>query len=169
VQVAKLAIQIIVIMFAYCFVCSSQVLAMDPEVMAKKVLCHTCLVKIYVAQQNVKDATTEFNELLKLTPNDASVHFDYGNFLARNGKADLAVTQFKLAAKFKPSVPEYQVGLGNSLMYSKDYNGATAAYSKACLLGGKYQDLLQKAQQYELQQKVYEQYQAKIKAQKESE
>ena len=166
----------VVVITALFVVFGSQVFAMDPDVMAKKVLCHTCLMEIYIAQANVKEATTEFNELFKLTPNDAALHFKYANFLARNSKPDLAVPHFKLAAKLKPAVPEYQVGLGNTLMYAKDYSGAEAAYTKAIMLGGKspeqlkqYQDLLQKAQQYEAQQKQYEQYEKKIQQQKESE
>jgi predicted Zn-dependent protease len=125
-------------------------------------------MKIYVAQANVSQATVEYQELLKLTPGDPQLHFDYGNFLARNNKPELSAAQFKLAAKLKPAVPEYQVGLGNALMYAKDYPGAIAAYNKACLLGGKYQDQLQKAQQYEAQQKSYEQYRQKIQAQKDA-
>ncbi len=167
-QQTKLAIYILMAAVC-CLIYIIPALAVDPEVMAKKVLCHTCLMKIYVAQGNVAQALTEYQELLKLTPNDAALHFDYGNFLARNSKPDLAIPQFKLAAKLKPTIPEYQVGLGNVLMYTKDYAGAVAAYSKACVLGGKYQDMVQKAQQYQAQQKSYEQYQQKIKAQKESE
>ncbi len=129
-QRRKLAIYI-AITSAFYLSCFSAVQAMDPDVLAKKVICHTCLMKIYVAQGNTGLATTEFQELLKLTPNDPVLHFDYGNFLARNEKPDLAVTQFKLAAKLKPSVPEFQVGLGNGLMYAKDYTGAVAAYNKA--------------------------------------
>jgi len=168
VQPVKLAICIAVVAVYYS-VYLNLALAADPEVLAKKVLCHTCLAKIYVAQANVGLATVEYQELLKLTPNDPALHFEYGNFLARNNKPELAAVQFKLAAKLKPAIPEYQVGLGNALMYSKDYNGAIAAYTKACLLGGKYQDQLQKAQQYEAQQKLYEQYQKKIEAQKDTE
>jgi len=168
VQKAKSAIYIL-IAGAFCFAFPNPVGAADPEAMAKKVLCHTCLAKIYVAQDNAPQAITEFQELLKLTPNDPTVHFDFGNFLARSDKPDLAVPQFKLAAKLKPSVPEYQVGLGNALMYTKDFTGAIAAYNKACSLGGKYQELIQKAQHYEAQQKLYEQYQKKIQLQKESE
>ena len=155
-------------MAAAYFFCLSPVLAEDPDAFAKKVLCHTCLMKIYVAQANIPQATVEYQELLKLTPGDPQLHFDYGNFLARNNKPELSSAQFKMAAKLKPSVPEYQVGLGNALMYAKDYTSACAAYTKACLLGGKYQDLVQKAQQYEAQQKSYEQYQQKVQARKDS-
>ena len=152
-----------------CLSFGQRAIAIDPEVLAKKTLCHSCLSKIYVAQGQISEATTEFQELLKLTPNDASVHFDFGNFLARNGKTDLAATQFKLAAKIKPNVPEYQVGLGNALMYTKNYDAAVQAYTKACSLGGKYQTQLQTAQQYQAQQKLLEQYKTKVEAQQENE
>ena len=162
----KLAIYIL-LLATNCFAYANAVGATDPEALAKKVMCHTCLADIYAKQANIPQAIAEYQELLKLTPNDASAHFKYANLLATNNKPDLAVPQFKLAAKLKPTVPEYQVGLGNTLMYTKDYSGAVAAYTKACLLGGKYQDLLQKAQQYDIQKKQYEQYQKKIQLQKE--
>ena len=159
-------------LLAILFICLSleqKALAIDPEVLAKKALCHSCLAKIYVARGQIPEATSEYQELLKLTPNDASEHFNFGNFLARNGKPDLAATQFKLAAKIKPSIPEYQVGLGNALMYTKNFEGAVQAYTKACSLGGKYQTQLQTAQQYQAQQKLLEQYKTKVEAQQESE
>jgi Flp pilus assembly protein TadD len=151
-----------------CLSFGQKALAVDPEVLAKKALCHSCLAKIYVAQNQVGPATIEFQELLKLTPNDASAHFDFGNLLARNNKPDLAAVQFKAAAKLKPSIPEYQVGLGNALMYTKNYDGAVQAYTKACALGGKYQTQLQTAQQYQAQQRLLNQYKEKIEIQKES-
>jgi predicted Zn-dependent protease len=166
-QQIELAIYILMVA-GCCLIFGNQAQAADPEAITKKVLCHTCLMKIYVAEANIAQATAEYQELFKLTPNDAALHFDYGNFLARNGKPELAVPQFKLAAKLKPSVPEYQVGLGNSLMYTKDYAGAVAAYNKACALGGKYQELVQKAQLYQAQQKSYEQYKERIQARKDA-
>jgi Flp pilus assembly protein TadD len=150
-----------------CLLNKSSVQAMDPEVLAKKALCRTCLAKIYATQGKTAEAIVEYDELLKLTPNDANAHFEYGNFLARNNKAGLAVNHFKRAAALKPSIPEYQVGLGNALMYTKNYDGAVVAYSKACSLGGKYQSQLQLAQQYQAQQKLLEQYKAKVQTQDE--
>jgi predicted Zn-dependent protease len=116
----------------------------------------------------VPEATAEYEALLKLTPNDPEANFEYGNFLARNNKPALAVPHFKVAAKAKPSIPEYQVGLGNSLMYTKDYDGAVTAYTKACSLGGKYQNLLQIAQQYQAQKKLIDQYNKKVQAEQDS-
>jgi Flp pilus assembly protein TadD len=158
----------IVVLMLICLSLGHKTLAMDPEVMAKKALCHTCLAKIYVAQGQDPEATKEYQELLKLTPNDASAHFDFGNVLARNNKPDLAAAQFKLAAKLKPTIPEYQVGLGNAFMYTKNYEGAVQAYTKACTLGGKYQTQLQTAQQYQAQQKLLDQYKNKVQQQQEN-
>jgi len=149
------------------FFFSQSSLAIEPEALAKKVLCHTCLAKIYVAQGKMPEAITEYQELLKLSPNDASAHFDLGNVYARSNKPDLAAAQFKLAAKLKPTIPEYQVGLGNALLYSKNFDGAVEAYTKACSLGGKYQAQLQTAQQYQAQQKLLEKYKARVQIKKE--
>jgi Flp pilus assembly protein TadD len=167
VQSAKYIIYPLIITFA-CFFFQEQAYAVDAEALAKKVLCHTCLAKIYVAQGKTSEAITEYQELLKLTPNDASAHFEFAGVLARNGKTDIAAPQYKLAAKLKPNVAEYQAGLGYALMCTKSYEAAVAAYSKACVLGGKYQEQLQNAQQYQAQQKLLEQYKNKMQAQQES-
>jgi len=156
------------VLMLICLSLENKALAVDPEVLAKKALCHTCLAKIYVAQGQDPEAIKEYQELLKLIPNDAATHFDFGNVLARNNKPDLATAQFKFAAKLKPTIPEYQVGLGNGLMYVKDFEGAVQAYTKACMLGGKYQKQLQTAQQYQAQQKLLDQYKEKVKKQQEN-
>ncbi len=166
---ANRLIKLTMIIIFSCLLGQNQALAIDPDVLAKKVLCHTCLAKIYALQGKTAEATTEYEELLRLTPNDALAHFEYGNFLARNNKAPLAVLHYKRAAALKPSVPEYQVGLGNALMYTKNYDGAVAAYARACNMGGKYQSQLQTAQQYQAQQRLLDQYKAKIQAQEEAE
>jgi predicted Zn-dependent protease len=132
--------------------------AVEPEVLAKKALCHSCLAKIYVAERRYPEAIVEYQALLAMKPNDAAMRFEYGNLLAKIDKAALAVPQFRAAAKLAPYVPEYQVGLGNACMYTKNYDGAVTAYTKACNLGGKYQTSLQTALQYQAQQKSLNQY-----------
>ncbi len=151
-----------------CLLTQTQAHAVDAEALAKKVLCHTCLAKIYATQGKIPEAITEYQELLKLTPNDAAIQFEFAGVLARNKKPDLAIPHYKLAAKLKANVAEYQGGLGYALMCEKNYEGAVAAYTKACSLGGKYQTQLQNAQQYQAQQKLLEQYKTKIDIQKES-
>jgi len=138
---------------------------MDPEVLAKKALCHTCLAKIYASQGKIPAAILEYQELLKLTPNDATVHFEFATLLAHNNKPDLAAPQYTQAAKLKPAVAEYQAGLGYALMCQKNPDAAVAAYTKACSLGGKYQTQLQNAQQYQAQQKLLDRYKKKLEQQ----
>jgi predicted Zn-dependent protease len=141
--------------------------AMDAEVAAKKQMCHTCLKDIYVAQRDVPDAMLEFQELLKLVPNDAKVHFDYANFLASMQKTNLAALQYQAAARIQPNVAAYQGGLGNGFMYTKKYDLAVLAYTRACQLGGRYQQQLQLAQQYQAQTKQLIQYEKKVEQKKE--
>ncbi len=151
-----------------CFSLADKTLAVDPEVIAKKVLCRSCLAKIYVAEGLYPEASTEYSELLKLTPNDASAHFEYANLLAKTEKPDQAVSHYKTAAKLKPTVPEYQVGLGNAYMFTRNFDAAVQAYTRACTLGGKYQTQLQQAQQYQAQQKLLDQYKQKVQERQES-
>jgi tetratricopeptide (TPR) repeat protein len=142
---------------------TTQVRAVEPEVLAKKILCHTCLAKIYVAQKKLSDAVPEYQFLLANQPNNAALHYEFGAILMQLGKANLSVPQFKAAAKLAPSVPEYQVGIGNCYMYAKNYDAAVDAYTKACNLGGKYQAQLQQALQYQAQEKALKQYEQKTK------
>ncbi len=136
-------------------------LAVDPEVLAKKALCHSCLAKIYVAQKDYAAAMTEYQALIAIQPDDATTRFAYGALLAKSEKFGPAIAQYKVAAKLAPGVPEYQCALGNCYMYSKNYDAAVTTYTKACNLGGKYQRQLTQALQYQAQEKSLKQYQQK--------
>lgn len=137
--------------------------AVEPEVLAKKALCHSCLAKIYVAQKKYNEAMVEYQALLAIQPNDAAMHYEYGALLSKNDKFVAAIPQFKAAAKLSAFVPEYQCALGNCYMYAKNYDAAVTAYTKACSLGGKYQTQLQSALTYQAQEKQLKQYQQQQK------
>jgi tetratricopeptide (TPR) repeat protein len=147
---------------------SSPGFALD-EAAAKKLLCHKCLKDIYVAQGNLPAAGAEFQALLAIAPSDARLHFDYANFLLRQQKLPQAASEYQKAAHLQPGVPEYQAGMGNGFMYTKRYDLAVAAYTRACQLGGKCQNLLQTAQQYQAQTEQLKQYEKKVQAKKEEE
>jgi predicted Zn-dependent protease len=150
-------------------VASQPSLAIDSAATAKKVLCHTCLVKIYSAQHKYPEAAVEYAALLAYTPNDARMHFEYGRTLAQMQKNGPALAQYRAAARIDPSVAEYQAGLGFACLYAKDYGGAVAALTKACQLGGKYQKELSLAQQYQMQNQQIKQYEKKVEQKKEDE
>lgn len=143
--------------------------AVDPEVVAKKMLCHKCLKDIYVSRRMTTEATAEFQAMLALSPGDARTHFEYGNFLASNQKTALAFQQYQQAVRLKPAVAEYQAGLGNGCMYSKKYDMAVSAYTRACQLGGRYDKQLQLAQQYSAQNKQIQQYEKKQQQERDDE
>jgi predicted Zn-dependent protease len=133
----------------------------------KKFNIHKCLLQIYLTQRK-SEAGTEYSALLALKPNDAQMHFEYGNFLLRGGNNGGAATQYRAACKYQGRMADYQIGLGNALMRLKDYPGAIVAYSKACQIGGATgsqspQTLLQGAQQYQQQQANFNAYQKQLK------
>jgi tetratricopeptide (TPR) repeat protein len=154
-----------------CFqsVASQASFAVDPEVLGKKMMIHKCLKDIYVAQRRELDAIGEFKALLALDPNDAQTHFEYANFLAQSQKLPQAAVEYQAAARLKPGVAQYQGGLGNGFMYTKRYAMAVAAYTRAIQLGGKFQQQLQIAEQYEAQEKQLKVYEKKIEQKKEEE
>ena len=143
--------------------------AADSEAVRKKILCHTCLVKIYKAQRKYPEAAAEYQTLLAFQPNDARLHFDYGQTLNQLQKLQPAAQQYRSAAKIDPSVPEYQAALGIVLLNLKDYNGAVTALTKACQMGGKFQSQLTIAQQYQAQNEQLKQYTKQVQQKKEDE
>jgi tetratricopeptide (TPR) repeat protein len=128
----------------------------------KRETIHKCLLQIYQSQRNPA-AGGEYQALLAAKPSDATMHYDYGNFLLRGGNASGAAAQYQLAIKYSGRTADYQIGLGNALMRTKNYRGAVAAYRRAVELGGATgsqnpQGLLTTAQQYVQQQEAYENY-----------
>jgi tetratricopeptide (TPR) repeat protein len=145
------AIQIVISIF---FAPLSPVEAAEPEVVAKEMLCYKCLANIYVAQKNYPDAIVEYQAIIAMQPADPLMRYGYGALLAKTDEWTLAAPQFKAAIKLSPSIPEYHVGLGNCYMQAKNYDAAAAEYKKACILGGKYENVLYMALQYQTRQYV---------------
>jgi len=72
---------------------------------------HETLKNVYLAKRNLPAANDEFKNLAKLEPDDARLHFDYGNFLEICQKPDQALNEFRQAVELAPERMEYQGAL----------------------------------------------------------
>lgn len=135
------------------------------EMDVKKAFIHETLLKCYLAKRMLPEAQKEYQAVLKYKPNDARMHFDYGNcMLTMQNKAG-ALTQFQAAAKIQPGIPEYQAAVGAVSMMLKRYDQAVTSYTRAVSLGGSFQQQLQAAQMYQAQQRELAEYNKQMKLQ----
>lgn len=131
---------------------------------SRKEQIHRALLDIYQRQHRNTECKTEFNELLKLNPQDAGLHFSYAQFLERLGDSLAAGKQYQAATKIDPTTDEYWGQLGLFYMRSKAYNEALPALKRA---GPRYHDQLVKVQQYVEQLRQYDTYNKELKRQQE--
>jgi len=74
------------------------------------------------------------------TPSDAEAHFTTGVSHLREGRVDLALEEFKRAAKADPRNPYVQKGLGQAYAVKGDWGAAIGAFRKALELNPYYVD-----------------------------
>lgn len=74
---------------------------------------------------------TEFNNQIKVNPNDHDLRVEKGFFLRSNGKYKLAIEEFTEAQKITPDkyIAYWEAGYAYSLM--KDYSNAIREYERA--------------------------------------
>jgi tetratricopeptide (TPR) repeat protein len=143
-------------------------LALD-EIEVRKLFIHEQLLKCYLGKRMLPEALKEYQTVLHSKPNDARMHFDYGNALLTMGNKKSALTEFKACARIQPGVPEYQAAVGAVSMMLKIYDQAVISYTRAVSLGGSYQQQLQAAQMYQAQQKELAEYNKQMKLQQDKE
>jgi len=137
------------------------------EMDVRKAFIHETLLKCYLAKRMLPEAQREYQAVLKYKPNDARMHFDYGNcMLTMQNKAG-ALGQFKDAARIQPGIPEYWAAVGTVSMMLKNYEQAVSAYSRAVSLGGNYQKELQAAQVYLMRQRQIQEEKKQLQLQNE--
>ncbi len=127
---------------------------------SKKVEWHRCLIQIYKSKNMVPQASEEYAALVNLDPKDAQIRFEYGAYLHKMGRVKEAIVQYRKAADFNPSNPDYQGAVGDALVSLKDYSGAVAYYQKA---GPKFAGKLSTTAAYVQQLRQINQYNAEIK------
>jgi tetratricopeptide (TPR) repeat protein len=144
-------------------------LAVDNEIEMRKAFIHQILVKCYVAKRMLPAAIKEYQILVKYTPNDALMRFEYGNCLLNDGQKKAALDQFKQCAKIQSGVPEYHAAVGACALMLGMYDQAVLSYTRAVSLGGNFQGQLQQAQVYQGQVQQRAELLRQMKAQQQTE
>jgi predicted Zn-dependent protease len=137
----------------------------DPEVIARKAFILSTLTKCYIGTNDVANATATYKQVSALLPKDARLRFDYGTFMLRSGNPTAGASALYQAAKLERTVPEYQAAAGMAAMLKKSYTPAVTFYTNACRLGGKFQNELQVAQQYQAREQQMAEYNKQLKQQ----
>lgn len=89
------------------------------------------LIKIATYQKDAPFATTQYKEYLKLKPNDGDMHWEYANFLYREGKIKESLPEYKLASDNRPNDTYGHERYAYLLLVEKDYEGSINAYKRA--------------------------------------
>ena len=93
--------------------------------------CAACgLGMTYSALGRHDDAEKEFQRSMRLNPNDVCPYAQLGTMYYDIGKYPEAIATFKRAIALSPSYGSYML-LGNSYVYTRDYEPSIEAYKKA--------------------------------------
>ena len=79
----------------------------------------------------VEEAAAHFRQALRIRPDYAFAHYNYGNALSFQGRTDEAMEQYRHALRLMPAYADAYFNLGNALMYKGRTDGAIANYLAA--------------------------------------
>ncbi|MDJ0572584.1 MAG: tetratricopeptide repeat protein, partial [Pleurocapsa sp. MO_192.B19] len=79
----------------------------------------------------LEEAINYYQQILKLKPDYAEVHFNLGNALKKQGNLEAAVESYQQAIKLKPDYGAAHGNLGNVLKQQGNLNAAICSYEQA--------------------------------------
>jgi len=82
----------------------------------KNFLAHEALGDTLLKQGQTDEAIRQYQEAIRLRPEDADVHYNLGNALLKQGQTDEAIRQFQEVIRLKPDDSEAHNNLGNALL-----------------------------------------------------
>ena len=86
---------------------------------------------LYMELDRPAEAVTHFEAALKLKPESASAHFNYGTALAAAGRTDDAVAEYQRALQLRPEYPIAHNNLGSALLRLGRPQAALASFREA--------------------------------------
>jgi Flp pilus assembly protein TadD/mono/diheme cytochrome c family protein len=92
----------------------------------------------YLRAGRVPDALAALGEAVRLSPRDATAHYNFGHALAASGRIDEALGHFRDAARLQPSFVEAHNNLGALLRQTGQLARAEAAFRAAIAHGPRY-------------------------------
>jgi tetratricopeptide (TPR) repeat protein len=108
------------------------------EVTEKNELAHNNLGSALDEKGQTDEAIRQYDEALRLKPDDATAHANLGMALARKGQTDAAIRQYQEALRLKPDYAEPHYSLGNVLARAGQIDDAMREYQEAVRLNPDY-------------------------------
>lgn len=144
---------------------------LDPaQVEKRKLVIHSCLLKIYMDQKKRPAALAEFQALTGMTPNDPKLRYQYAAYLAAgNTPADFsaALTQMKKAVQLEPANGNYNGFLGSLYVKLKNTNEAEKWFKLAVQYGAaEYKKTYEEIWKFNQQKKLHDDAKKKLLQQK---
>lgn len=93
-------------------------------------LIHTLLARVLDSSMDEASAEIEFRRAIELKPDIAEAHLYYGDSLFRRGEVSQAVSEYREAARLRPSDLAFS-GLSQALLATRDVTGAIKAARQA--------------------------------------
>jgi Flp pilus assembly protein TadD len=77
---------------------------------------HDNLGNVLIQTGRVSEAIEQYEQALKINPDDAKAHYNLGTAFGRTGRVSEAIEQLQRAVKIKPDYAKAHMNLGNALM-----------------------------------------------------
>jgi tetratricopeptide (TPR) repeat protein len=104
------------------------------EITKNNDIAHTDLGLALLNQGRTGEAIRQYQETIRLKPDDAEAYYNLGNALISNGQTDEAISQYQKAIRLKPDDAEACYNLGNALINKGQTDEAISQYQKAIRL-----------------------------------
>jgi Flp pilus assembly protein TadD len=92
---------------------------------------HYNLASMLQAGGNTAEATTEYEEAVRIRPEDATANNGLGAVLMASGQTDRAITHLQIAARTSPAYFDAHYNLGSALASVGDFPGAAEQFAVA--------------------------------------
>ena len=112
------------------------------EVTENNYFAHNNLGAALVDKGQAEEAIRQFQEAIRLRPDEANAHHNLGNALLKQGQTDAAISQFQLAARLKPESATIHYNLGIALGNQGQTDAAISQLQEAIRLKPAYPEAL---------------------------
>jgi tetratricopeptide (TPR) repeat protein len=97
-------------------------------------ISHANLGNIYLRQQKLREAITEFQEAIRLDPKDARPHLDLGSLYHQHYNLEMAFVEYQTAIRLDPKFAGPHINLGGLYHQQHNLEKAIAEYQEAIRL-----------------------------------
>ena len=94
-------------------------------------MAHINLGSALFSKGQIDEATSQFQEAVRLKPDDAQAHHNLGTALVKKGQVEEAVIQFREAIRLKPDDTDAHYNLGTTLVKKNQVEAAIRQFQEA--------------------------------------